>query len=184
MRDTLLGRRDLRDLRDQWPAVDYIDRKGKHRTHIFDHCARYDSGLVEAIAVKPSDRVDYMPKDGAPSLREIIRLINEQRAILRFAHKAIILTEDEVSDGDAHNAGWLRQARRFRVEQDVREARDALRALGSRFRFHDLVRGAEVSWRRFHAVWSLIDDGVLLAEDQEAIIDRSWLRTAQTAEGV
>jgi hypothetical protein len=184
VRNILLGRRDLKELRDQWPKVEFRDHKGKLRTHTFDYCARYESGLVEAIAVKPSTRVDYWPRTEAPSLREAIRRINEQGAVLPFAHRAIILTEEEVSDDDAHNANWLRRARRFRVEEDVREARHALRALGNRFRFHNLIRGAEIEWRRSHAIWALIDDGVLVAEEPGAIIDRSWLRVAAASKEV
>ncbi len=44
-----------------------------------------------------------------------------------------------------------------------------------RFGFYDLVRGAAVEWRRAHAVWTLIDEGTIIAESREAILDRFWL---------
>ncbi|MBA8910538.1 hypothetical protein [Aminobacter ciceronei] len=54
------------------------------------------------------------------------------------------------------------------------------RSLGPRFRFYDLVRGAAVEWRRTHAVWTLIDEGTLVAESPEAILDRTWLLVTQS----
>jgi len=180
VREVLLGRKDLKELRDQWPKVSYLDRWGTKRTHVFDYCARYASGLVEALAVRPGDRVDYVPRTGAPSLREALRLIEDQGSAWKYVHRIRIVTEEEVSDDDAYNAGWLRRARRYRVDEDVAEAKQALRSLGPRFRFYDLVRGAAVEWRRTHAVWTLIDEGILVAESPEAILDRTWLLVTQS----
>lgn len=176
VRDTLLGRRDLVNLRDQWPRVAYIDGHGTLRHHVFDYCAKYANGFVEAVAVKPLSRVDRPDGRGSPSLREIIRLINVQLEIRRYAHHAIILTEADVSNEDARSAHRLRESRRYRDQADMAEAIAVLETLGSRFRLFHLLQGAADVWRREMAVWALIDDGMILAAEPGEIIDRSWLK--------
>lgn len=175
VRDVLLASPGLVDLRDQWPVVKFVDALGRERRHVFDYAALYDTGYVEAIAVKPLDRVDHVPRDGRPSLRDTIRLIEEQEAHLSVAHAVRIVTDADVNSDDAANATRLREARRYRYEPDVEAALDAARELGREFRFFELVRGSVDEWRRKQAVWALIDDGLLRAAEPGRIVSRSVL---------
>lgn len=179
VRDIILGRSDLVDLRDQWPRVGFMTRQGMLHHHVFDYCARYRNGLVELIAVKPANLVDRPRKDGRPTLKEAVDLIVAQGEHLAYGHKVTVLTDRQVCNAQAQNAKRLREARRYRHEPDVTEARAEMVALGSRFRFHELVRGTPNRWRRVQAIWALIDERELLAEEPGEIVDRSWLRLSR-----
>ena len=65
-------------------AFDYDVPAGTARRHVFDYCALYASGLAEAIAVKPEDRVDHEPKDGRPSLAETVHRSTFEEGIGRL----------------------------------------------------------------------------------------------------
>lgn len=146
--------------------------------HIFDYCVRYASGFAEAIAVKPEEKVGRRTRDGRASLQEIVDFINAQGVLAGYAHRAVVQTRSHVPHDEADNARLLRRFRRYRHEDDVREALDAATHLGDRFRFADLLAGATVRSRRRAAVWNLIDDGVLVPEERGRVRDRSWLRMA------
>ncbi|MEE4013422.1 hypothetical protein V1T76_15225 [Roseibium sp. FZY0029] len=154
----------------------FIDTEGHERTHTFDYCALYSSGYAEAYAVKPSDRVVSKPKDGRPSLADTIDLIHAQGSLDGYAHRAVIVTDQDFSPGNVHNARYLRRARRFRDEKYVQEVRALLSTVGSRVLFHTLLQNSDVPGYRRLAVWNLIDDGVLIPELSGHVIDRSWLR--------
>jgi len=104
--------------------------------------------------------------------------MSAQGALDGYAHRAVVVTDRDFTRGDVYNARYLRRARHFRDEQEVRGAIGALSGLGSRLRFNELLRGTERRGYRRIAIWNLIDEGVLIPEEPGHVLDRSWLRVA------
>lgn len=111
-------------------------------------------------------------------------MIKAQGGLEGYAHSAEIITEKDSTRADVHNARYIRKARRFRNEAHVREVLALLPRYGERVLFHSLLEGSvERGYLRL-AVWNLIDDGILVPEIDNYILDRSWLRVISAETGL
>lgn len=166
----LEARRDVIHLRDQWPAVTYVDLEGKRRSHTFDFHVVMADGRRKAVAVKPFEKVDR-------GLRQIMMLIRQQGSLDGFADEAVIITENDVAEVDARNARSILRARQLRDDREYRAARADVARMRGTVRFYDLVKASEEQARRRNAVWCLIDEGILLPVNERAkIADNTVLR--------
>jgi hypothetical protein len=168
----LEARRDVRRLRDQWPAVSYRSVDGAWHTHTFDFHCELDNGLGEAVAVRPSGKVG--------PLRETLRLIMEQRRLDGIAVRAVLLTEKVVTDAAARNARNVLRARKLRDDAECRAALKDIDGIHGSVRFYDLVRNATEPALRRNALWCLIYEQVLVpVNPRERITDATILRVSR-----
>lgn len=174
----LEARRDVIQLRDQWPQVEYIDQDGTIRTHTFDWHITLLNKKRFAIAVKPFDKVV------STGLAKVIELIRKQRSHREHADGVHILTERDFTRDDAANAKCVLRARRNRDDAELETALTELRTINGTVLFGDLVRHAPVEAYRRNALWSVIDLGILLPLVRERITDRTkmWVNHAALKE--
>lgn len=164
----LLARRDVVELRDQWPEVHYVDAAGVLRSHTFDFWVRLANGKRVAVAVKAAARVR------ASRVVSTLKLVAAQ-GIGGHADEVALLTDAYANHDEAHNAGWKLHARRMRNEAAYREAFALIANLHGTVRFHDLLPGASHPAARRIAIWNLLDEGYLAAIQPGRITNLSWL---------
>lgn len=171
----LEARRDVVQLRDQWPQIEYIDQDGVTRTHTFDWHITLVNKQRFAVAVKPFDKVV------STGLAQVIELIRKQRSHRDHANGIVILTERDFTRDDAANAKAVLRARRLRDDREVQAALTELKTVNGTVLFGDLVRHAPVEAYRRNALWTLIDLGILLPLVREKITDRTKMWVNQDA---
>lgn len=164
----LESRHDVLRVRDQWPVVPYyVD--GKRHVHTFDYHVELTNGFSRVVPVRPTARVK--------SLLPVLRLIVKQGTLAPFADGISLVTDDDVTDDVACNASNIVHARKVRDEREVRAAREDISGIYGNVRFYDLVRRAEQSALRRNALWCLIGEGFLVAENpRERITDTTVMR--------
>lgn len=166
----LLARRDIVELRDQWPEVHRED-EGRIATHTFDFWARFADGRRVAIAVKPASRVR------SSGVLRTLKLITDQ-GIGGFADQVALITDAYATHDAAHEAGWKLHSRRMRNGDAYEEALSLVSGIKGSVRFHDLLEGAADPAARRIAIWNLIDEGQLVVLQPGRITDLTWLRRA------
>lgn len=164
----LLARRDVVELRDQWPEVHYVDAAGVLRSHTFDFWVRLANGKRVAVAVKAAARVRQSRV--VTTLKSIAA-----QGIGGHADEVALLTDAYATHDEARNAEWKLHARRMRNEAAYQDAFAIVANIRGVVRFHDLLQDASHPAARRIAIWNLIDEGYLAAIEPGRITDLSWL---------
>lgn len=164
--------RNVVELRDQWPAVEYVDQHGEVHTHTFDWHVTHKDGKRFAIDARPRARLGNLP--------DVIALIRKQRAHREFADGMAIITERDFTNDDVVNAKQVLRSRLHRDEGEMNAAVKELRSVRGTVYFGDLVRKAPVEAYRRMAMWGMIDLGILLPVERQRVNDRTtmWVNHA------
>ncbi|MDM9627850.1 hypothetical protein QTL95_18320 [Rhizobium sp. S152] len=160
--------RRIVDIRDQYPLCHYLD-DGEQRETIFDYWVQLDNQMRVAIAVKPANRVR---KSG---ILRTLKLCAEQ-GIGSYADRVALFTDIPASLDNEYNAAWILRSRRAFNQAEFDQALARIQTVYGSTRFHDLLLGAPSQAGRRTAIWNLIDEGYLVAEEPGRIKDLSWLR--------
>jgi hypothetical protein len=147
-----LAHREVADVREQPPAVAYIDQFGAPRRHTFDLLVVLKNGRKIAYEVKPSKF--------APKWRPIIRLIASQMP-RKFADAADVLTEKDLHPDAVHNAMLIHTVRRDPAREHDERMRQVVADLNGSISIRDLVEHSGLEGRGFRAIVRLIADGEL-----------------------
>ena len=147
-----LAHKDIDDVREQPPAVTYIDETGKRRRHTFDFLLLLKDGRRIAVEIKPS-RFEK-------KWRPIIALIARQMP-RSFADAAILLTEKDLHPDIVHNAMLIHAVRRDPPGAHDERMRGIVAGLNGSARVGDLVAHSGLEGRGFRAIVRLIADGEL-----------------------
>ncbi|MBY3102328.1 hypothetical protein HFO69_32310 [Rhizobium laguerreae] len=166
-----MARRDIVEIRDQWPVVEFHDEDGVFHGTVFDHWIRLVDGSRVAVAVKPVSKVR------SSGILKTLKLAQEQ-GIGGFADRVALVTEIYASHASAFNAAWKLYSRRARNEVQYLEAFDLVSAINGSVRFHDLLQGATRPAGRRVAIWNLLDEGILVPHEAGRIDDLSFLHRA------
>ncbi|MGO7201337.1 hypothetical protein ACCT30_08160 [Rhizobium ruizarguesonis] len=166
-----MARRDIVEIRDQWPMVEFADSDGVFHETVFDHWIRLVDGSRVAVAVKPVSKVR------SSGILKTLKLAQEQ-GIGGFADRVALVTEIYASHASAFNAAWKLYSRRARNEVQYLEAFDLISAINCSVRFHDLLQGATHPAGRRVAIWNLLDEGLLVPDEAGRIDDLSFLHRA------
>ncbi|MGZ9720303.1 hypothetical protein [Rhizobium miluonense] len=167
--------RDVQELREQWPTVDYLGHDGQRHKHTFDYWVRRADGKRVAIAAKPFERL--LELGTLRILRQIQRM-----GIPQYADSVSVVTEAFANDDDDANAGWILVSRENYNEGEYLAARELVTNITGAVRFWDLLRGAPIPGHRRTAIWNLIDEGLLQPLERGRITDVSLLVPAKTNE--
>ncbi|MFJ6326107.1 MULTISPECIES: hypothetical protein [Hyphomicrobiales] len=166
-----MSRRDIVEIRDQWPRVEWVDQHGEVHETTFDFWIRLADGTCIAVAVKPVSKVR------SSGILDTLAAVQAQ-GIGGFADRVALVTEVYANHDAAFNAGWKLHARRMRNQSEYLEAFGLVSATNGSVRFHDLLQGAKCSAGRRIALWNLIDEAVLVPVGTGRIDDLSFLRRA------
>ena len=167
----LLAEQTIVEIGCQGPTVDYEDDDGVQHTHRFDFWARLIDGSLVVYNIKYTDQL------------ESVKVLFGHLAKQKWPFKIICLTECQATHGRADNAASILDARENFNAADYLEALEVVSALDGHVLFHSLLCGARNEGDRRAAMWSLIDNGVLvienhlerLADYDHVIIDREVL---------
>ncbi|TCA89198.1 hypothetical protein [Rhizobium leguminosarum] len=150
----ILATKDIVELREQWPRVTYVDRRGVRCSHTFDIWVRKRCGKRVAVAIKPFDEID--PVEFIDMLLRI-----KDSGVDGHADDVSFSTEFYASEYAAANAEEILFARRARNEDDVEETKALLREVKGKILFGELLKGLEIQAYRRVALWCLVDEGWL-----------------------
>ena len=152
--EMLLARRDVREVFDQPPAVNYVAADGRTRSHTFDFLAITTDGMRLAIAVKPAAKVERS------GIQETLDRIREQVGS-RFADAYLLRTEQHITPDRVYNAGLILRSRLGRDEGDIDTVWAIVGKLAGNFRVADVVMKSKLDARGFNALVCLVDDARL-----------------------
>ncbi|WFU04549.1 hypothetical protein QA648_28365 (plasmid) [Rhizobium sp. CB3171] len=159
---------DVKELREQWPTVEYVGADGQRHKHTFDYWVRRPNGKRVAIAAKPFEKLVRLGT--LRILRQIKRM-----GIPEYADSISVVTESFANDDDDANAGWILVSREKYNEDEYLAARALVASITGAVRFWDLLRGAPIPGHRRTAIWNLIDEGLLRPLEPGRITDVSLL---------
>ncbi len=166
---------DVKELREQWPTVEYVGVDGQRHKHTFDYWVRCANGKRTAIAAKPLERL--LKLGTLQILRQIQRM-----GISEYADSVSIVTEAFANDDDDANAAWILVSREKYNEDEFVAARELVKGITGAVRFWDLLRGAPIPAHRRTAIWNLIGDGLLRPVERGRVTDASLLVLTETNE--
>ena len=158
------ARRDVVELRSQFPLVHYIDAEGKRRRHIFDYWIRFRDGRRTAVAAK----YEKHRAEIEPVLRRIRQTGSPEFDVVS------LMTEKKVTVEAYQNAGDILISREHHDEQQVQLLREDLAKRGSNVCFVELYDIKVPLKKRWTAVWRLIDAGMLIPKQPGRINDVTW----------
>ena len=161
------------EIREQYPAVTYLDDQKVERSHTFDLWFKLENGARVAIAVRPLEKLN------SGNLTSILELIYKQRALKGQADYVWVCTEYDVDRGQVANARQVLRSRLVRDPDEISFLFEIVCKLIGTFRFVDLLQGVEIQAHRRNAIWCLIDDGVLEPVLPGRIDDLTYLRKTQ-----
>lgn len=154
----------VKEIRAQWPTVEYRDDDNVGRSHRFDYFVFYHDGRMAAVNVKHW------------SERDEVKALFRHLTVLNLPYSLVYVHEGQASDGRAANALAVLKARQNFVQADYVEALVTLADINGRVTLYSLYRGARNVADRREALVSLIDSGVLyLANQHETLADYSLL---------
>ena len=157
----LLARRDVYDIEEQLPPVQFVDIDGKERSHVFDFRVTYTHGLREAIAVKPARLVAKHRFDA--TLARIAAATPRS-----FADCVWLITDASIDPIEAHIARMIHGLRRPDPEADLK-ARDIVQELNGSVSLADLIAAIGLGARGLRACARLIGSHVLELTARERI---------------
>lgn len=138
----------IKELRCEWPTVEWTDSFGEVHTHRFDYYAVHHDGTETAYPVK-----HY--KDKA----EIDAVVKGLGTGLGF--RVAWVHEGLATPGRAANARSILKARQNANHEDYVDALGSLVNVHGRVYLHQLLTGASNEADRREAIFSLIDRGVV-----------------------
>lgn len=152
---------DLVELREQPPAVTWVDAEGTLIRHTFDYLATLRSGQKIAVAVKP------MEVAKRTRFRETLDLIARQ-VPRSFADGVRLVTDEDLPRDHVHNAVLLRQSlRTSNPEHD-----ELIKRLLSEHRgatIGQIVEASGLEGQAFQAITRLIASGAVRVIDNARI---------------
>ena len=150
----LLADPDVIELREQPPAVAYVDQQGVKRTHTFDMVVTRRDGSRIAVAVKPSCRAERS------GLRATLALIAAQMP-RHFADGVQLLTERQLHRDAVHDALLIHTMRRRPNPVHDEQLRALVAGLSGRTTVRSLVAASGLGAHGFGSVVRLIAAGTL-----------------------
>lgn len=160
--------RDVVELREQWPTLNYRGADGALHKHTFDFWLRLKCGQRKLVAAKPEDIVV------SSGLLDILRRIH-RGGIADYADSISLVTEAFANAAANANAEWILLSRRNRNEDEYQAARAFVAGMSGPMRFWDMLTVTPLIAYRRTAIWNLIDEGVLNAVEPGRITDASLL---------
>ncbi|WP_176733375.1 TnsA endonuclease N-terminal domain-containing protein [Bosea sp. BIWAKO-01] len=165
--------REVIDLREQPPAVTWLDAEGTPRRHTFDFLATLRSGKKIAIAVKPMAVVKRT------RFLETLGLI--ARHVPRsFADGVKLVTDENLPLDDVHNAVLLKHMRRTsNTEHD--QLIKSLLAEHRRASIAQIVEASGLEGHAFQAIIRLVGSGAVSVVDNTRISYDAMIELAATS---
>lgn len=163
---TYLARRDLADIRDQPPSIEYPSVTGGLRRHTPDFLATLRSGARIAIAVKPAAAVERLRfKDELARIRSAMPPL--------YADELWLVTDHDLNDADVRNAELLYIAKQT-VDPEARTVvRKILASLQGARSFAKIQAEAGLGDRGWAALICAIHDGEGCIEPRRRISPRT-----------
>jgi hypothetical protein len=156
------SRSDTLRVVEQSPRVEYVDEKGKLRTHVFDLKVFRRDGSVVAVDVKPFAKVK------SSGIREMHSLIARQISP-KLVNRLLVFTERMYTPGDFYNAELLLGV----VRQHCPEDDEAILKLVARMKgpttIADLVAKSRLKGYGFNAIVRAIAAGRLVMTERRRI---------------
>jgi len=171
---TALARRDIIDLVEQLPPVDYFDEAHqKWKTHHFDLLATMADGTKTAIAVRAEERVE--------EVRRIVKAIADQGCTLADAYA--VVTDADLPENLVKNSELILAVRRDEDRSADKKIRQLVRTLYGATTVAMLVAASGLEGKAFRAIVRMIDEGELEVDrnvliDYPAIVRRPAIRRA------
>ncbi len=150
----LLARRDVADLWEQPPAVEYVDSDGCVHQHTFDFLVTLRDGRKIAVAVKYHEQAE---KHG---LAEMLKLIARQVGTA-CADLYLLVTDRHLGADRVHDAKLILWSRRIVSSEADARLRSLCTDLNGRTTIEALVEASGLEGDGFTAVIHLIDEGFL-----------------------
>jgi hypothetical protein len=154
VRTVLLARRDIIHLREQPPAVPYVDLEGRRHNHTFDFLATQSDGSRIAISVKPSAKVSSHFR---AELCNIAAQVGKD-----YADGTVLVTERSVPSDVLSNAQLICSVREDRDYDAYAQLVDLLRTLRGAASIADIGSTLKRTTSGFRAVVRLIAAGFLV----------------------
>lgn len=172
----LLADPDVVELREQPPAIEYIDRQGVKRTHTFDMVVTRRDGSRIAVAVKPSHRAERS------GLRATLALIAAQMP-RHFADGVQLLTEQQLHRDAVHDALLIHTMRRRPNPAHDEQLRALVAQLAGQATVRSLVAASGLGSHGFGSVVRLIAEGTLAIIGRRRIGYDTVVRPVSLGEG-
>jgi len=150
----LQARPDVREIYEQLPRVQYVDERGKHRTHTFDILAHMTNGERIAIAVKP---YEVAKRKG---FFEELAIIAPQ-VPQEVADRVVLLTDRQLRGPALFKAELIHAVRLDEDPESDACVRAALDQVSGSLTIADLVARSGNKGRSFRAIVRFIADGML-----------------------
>ncbi|MBK4218081.1 Tn7 transposase TnsA N-terminal domain-containing protein [Paracoccus caeni] len=159
----LLARRDVMDIREQPPAIQYLDAHGRTRIHTFDFLVTLDDGRRIAIDVKPAAIAE---RNGFRNTLKFIRAATP----LSFADDIVLVTERSFCPSTARNAEKLHDFRRTKDGDADMAVADLISNMSDPMSIAELVQKSGLGGRAFRAAFRAIYAGLLRTLDAGDIL--------------
>lgn len=160
----LLADPTIRELRCEWPTVEWVDKFGEVHTHRFDYFAIHHDGSESAYNVKYSGK------------EHEVGAVFDALADSELGFELVWVHEGIATDGRAANARAILKARQNYNHSDYAEALQGLVGINGRVYLHQLLKGARNEADRREAVFALIDHGVVeMVNELERLADYSQI---------
>jgi hypothetical protein len=145
------------DLREQPPAIDWIDAEGTIRRHTFDLLVTLKDARKIAVAVKPKVHAERK------RLKEMLAMIAPQLP-RGFADGILMITDQDLPRDVAHNTALLHHARRGGNPLHDSTVRDLIASRGQAT-IGELVAASGLGGAAFRATARLIATGIIAVID-------------------
>lgn len=166
----LLANPDVIDIRDQPPAIEYKDKNGERRRHIFDFLVTFGDSRKLAIAVKPYAKAHS--KNFAETLGAIAGQLPRD-----FADAVALVTERDLPRQDCKNAALLHSvAREHARDEDAENAVYIALSAQSETTIGAIVGVTGLKGRAYRALLRLIADGTVILLDRRPLDYHSHIR--------
>jgi hypothetical protein len=161
---------DVIDLREQPPAVTWLDAKGTPHLHTFDFLATLRCGKKIAIAVKPMAVVKRT------RFRETLNLI-ARHVPKSFADGVKLVTDENLPLDEVHNAVLRRQMLRTSNPDHDALIKELVTEHG-RSSIAQLVEASDLKGQAFQAIIRLLASGIIRAVDNARIGHNTMIELA------
>jgi len=164
---------DVIDLREQPPAVTWLDAKGTPHLHTFDYLATLRSGKKIAIAVKPMavvkrtrflETLGLIARQVPRSFADGVKLVTDENLPLDHVHNAVLLKHSLRTSNAAHDdliKGLLAEHGRAPIAQ--------------------IVDASGLEGQAFQAIIRLVASGIIRVVDNARISYVAMIELAATS---
>lgn len=165
----LLADPTIKELRCEWPTVEWIDEFGEIHTHRFDYYAVHTDDSASAYNVK------YVSQKGE------VGAVFKALAGSDLGFRLVWVHEGLATEGRTANSRSILKARQNFNHADYVEALKALFGVHGRVYLHQLLRGALNEADRRETLFSLIDGGIIeIVKPLERLADYSKIAVNPT----